>query len=676
MSRENAGVPSGGTGSKPLRRSTADVQKALFGDADNLRRISPEVLAASRNTELEAYKGDRRLPDEGGRGPAGPSSSCTISDSEPEPTVLELELQRENEALREQLEQLRLSNKQEMARRELIPNSQPARAAEVLEKQKAELAGRNAELVAQDAELRRLLETASDEKAALETEVERLRQQSADSAATACEDFEKRYQQAQQDLHAYDVRLRRGIEHNREIADHVPKVRELRAAWLQEADGHTETKKQLREAKEKLSEAKAQLTEATAQLDESLKREETLVVEAKKANADHTQAVVALEGSLSGLRDEVAEKKEEVDRLQEANRQLEESSGRLEAKAHALTEELREEPAKIQVLEAKLVIEKHNVTSRDPSLAPTQAEHRESTKVQALEAGLAIERHSVSSRDRELASLKGELTSECESANVLRGAGSLLRTGISAFLTRAFGSGPPAGWASVLQDISRDAPAIRGGAAAAGPGSDQIWVFETPWRAATDPGATVRPTAGGQMMQLALFGEDPEGPVVLDLHRGFRARGADLLAHLDEAVCAVDRRDQGAVAGRLARSCGDGLCVIGDFALLVEVGAGEFMLLDLKRRTIRTIEKCLAGVVDDFTYMGLVNSRSGRPGPRNGGRSSSRTPTGGSRHGGAWPSSGLFGTGASPTPLNSAERKMRGLTGVVEVKEMKNEASV
>ncbi|RYP83990.1 hypothetical protein DL770_005292 [Monosporascus sp. CRB-9-2] len=73
-----------------------------------------------------------------------------------------------------------------------------------------------------------------------------------------------------------------------------------------------------------------------------------------------------------------------------------------------------------------------------------------------------------------------------------------------------------------------------------------------------------------------------------------------------QALFGEDPEDPGAVAGRLARSCGDRLCVIGDFALLADVGAGEFMLLDLKRRTIRTIEKCLAGVVDDFTNMGPV----------------------------------------------------------------------
>ncbi|RYP83989.1 hypothetical protein DL770_005291 [Monosporascus sp. CRB-9-2] len=447
-------------------------------------------------------------PGDGGGGPAGRSPSETISDSEPESTVLELALQRENEMLREQL---RLLNQQEMARREINANSQPARAVEELERQKAEL--------------RRLLEIASDEKMGLEAEVERLRQQSEDSAAqardaaAAREDFEKMYWQAQKDLNAYDVRLLQGIEHSREIAEHVVKVRELRTTWLQEADGHTETKKQLREAKEKisaqdealrdadetrerlraaesrlmekefslaqairqlealgitaeelpassgmrpplpgalaerldvrereLSEPKAQLTEATARLDEGLEREEILVAEAKKANADHTRAVEALEGSLSCLRDGVTGKEEAVGRLQEANRQLDESRGRLKANACALTEELRGESAKVQALEAKLAVEKHNASSRDWNLA----------------------------------SLQGELSSECEKVNMLRGAESLLRTGISAFLTRAFGPGPPAGWPSLLQDISRDAPEIGGSAAAAGHGSDQIWVVETP----------------------------------------------------------------------------------------------------------------------------------------------------------------------------------------------------
>ncbi|RYP46173.1 hypothetical protein DL768_007568 [Monosporascus sp. mg162] len=84
-------------------------------------------------------------PGDRGRRPARPSSSETISDSEPESTALELEFQKENEALREQLEQFRLSNQEEMARREIVPGSQPARAAEELERQKAELAARNAQ---------------------------------------------------------------------------------------------------------------------------------------------------------------------------------------------------------------------------------------------------------------------------------------------------------------------------------------------------------------------------------------------------------------------------------------------------------------------------------------------------------------------------------------------------
>ncbi|RYP73029.1 hypothetical protein DL771_003897 [Monosporascus sp. 5C6A] len=722
--------------------------EALFGNADNLRRISPGVLAAFRNTELEAYKA--------GRGPAGQSPSGSIGDSEPGPTVLETELQKENEALREQLEQLRLSNQQEIARREITPTSQPARAAEELERQNAELAARNAEFVERDTQLRRLIDAASEEKTALEAEVGRLRQQSEQSAArardaaTARDDFERRYKQAQQDLDTYDARLRQGIEQSREIADHIAKEKELRAAWIKEADGHTETKHQLREAKEKISaqgealrgadetrerlrEAEsrliekefslaqalrqlealgitaeglrelrlrlrraeppsrrvpllelqvqqlngqlrdaaassgalaqslkareAELSESKAKLDESLKREEALVAEVKKVNAEHSRALGALESTLSDLRNEVANKSGAIDQLQEANRQLQENEGKLEANARALTEDLRQESAKVQTLQAELVTERDNV----------------------------------SSRDGDLASLRGELRSERENVNALEGAKSMLQTGISTFLTRAFGSGPPAGWPSLLQDISRDAPAIGGGAAAAGLDPHQIWVVETPWRAATDPVAAVRPTAEEQVMQLvgairdsasldrypravfdvfaavvrglreperpsaaaylakshlrdailqtctgkdpheqcllmfayrelnlraqALFGEDTEDPVVHDLHKGFRTRGADLLAHLDEVLCAVDRRDQGAVAGRLALSCGDRLRVIGDFALLADVGPGDFMLLDLRRRTIRTIEKSLASEVDHGHYIGPVRLviRSPRP---------------------------------------------------------------
>ncbi|RYO98141.1 hypothetical protein DL764_007186 [Monosporascus ibericus] len=641
------------------------------------------------------------------------SSSETISDSEPEPTVLELELQKENEGLRAQLEQLGLSNEQEMARREIIPNSQPARAAEELERQKADLAARNAELVEQDAELRRLLETASDEKAALETEVERLRQRSEDSAArardaaTAREDFEKRYLQAQQDFDAYDVRLRQGIEHSREIADHVAKERELRATWLKEADGHTETKKQLREAKEKVSaqgEAlrdadetrerlrgaesrlmekefslaqalrqlevlgitaeelqalrlrlrqteppsrrvpglelqvqqlsgqlrnatassgalaerlqvkETELTEAKAWLEEGLKREETLVTEAKKADADHTRAVEALEGSLSALREEVTGKNEAVGGLQEANRQLEESRGQFEAEAHALTETLRRESAKVQSLQAELAIGRHNVASRGQSLASTQAELREeSAKVKALQAELAIERHNISSRDQNLAELKGELSSERESVNALRGAGSLLQTDISAFLTLAFGPGPPTGYPRAVFDIfaavARGLCEPGGPPAAAYLAKDHLRDAILQTCPGKDPHKQCLLMFAYRELNLraqALFGKDPEDPVVTDLHKGFRTRGADLLALLDQAVCAVDRRDQGAVADRLAVSCGDRLRVIGDFALLAEVDAGEFVLLDLKRRTVRTIEKCLAGIVDDFPYIGPV----------------------------------------------------------------------
>ncbi|RYP46174.1 hypothetical protein DL768_007569 [Monosporascus sp. mg162] len=684
--------------------------EALFGNADNLRRISPEVLAAFRNTELEACKGGR-LPHEGGRGPAGPSSSDAIGDPEPGPTVSELELRKENEALREKLEQLRLSNQEEAARREIISNSQLGRAAEELEGQKTELAARNAELVEQDAGLRRLLETASEEKAALEAEVKRLRQQSEDSAAQARdaaatrEHFEKMYQQAQQDLDAYDVRLRQGIEHNREIAEHVAKIRELHASWLQEADGHTKTKAQLREAKEKISARDEALRDADATREALLNAENRLME--KEFSLAHAlcqlEALGITAEELRGLRLRLRQTEPlsrrvpglelQIQQLTDQLRQATASSGALtehlqvretelsEAKAQ-LTEanaQLQGESTKAQALEAKLQSEKHNVTIRDQNLASMLTKLREkSAKVQALEAELAIARHTVSSHDQKLASLQGELTFERESVNALREAESLLRTGISAFLTQACGPGPSAGWPSLLRDISRDAPTMAGGAAAAGPDSDQIWVVETPWHAATDPAAAVRPTAGEQVMQLvgairgsaslgrypravfdvfaalarglcepgmpsaaaylakkhlrdailqacpgkapheqcllmfayrelnlraqALFGEDPEDPVATDLHEGFRTRGADLLAHLDEAVCSVDRRDQGAVADRLARSCGDRFRVIGDSALLADVGAGEFMLLDLKRRTIRTIDKRLAGKVDVCSY--------------------------------------------------------------------------